>query len=324
MIVALLCLAITGKIPESVKTWARSYQANSYSSQKSSKRKFQIEKPSIPSRSKSWEESQNSKKRVKKISKPASRSLSKKPPGRVENAFQNIALWDQEYALEVPLFEKHRSKAGNLFGKINGKVHSSYQETYDFCQLFNPMNRKDSEVSERAIDQYLGKVSQMKPIAEVLRLTNTSVRDLKRTWFREGRGFEHVVCGEVGGRPGGYKLGGYHFWYMHYRYEQDGSARYLGEDYGSRNRNRGLKDNKLVTGDFSWDVDGPGGQSPLEKKPKGGFSTEHSVAAILALGHAIIYSNAQDSVLANINQKKYRWTFYTKGKSMRTLWPSYP
>jgi hypothetical protein len=238
---------------------------------------------------------------------------------------------DAPHALPVEMHEVAKVAPGAMLFldlPVGIRMHPSYDLTYNFCQKFDPMNRVDDEVSDADIREYLRQIQGMAPIQEAFRVTRRrTVEDMAAIWFRRGRGFEHVVCGESGSHDRT-RLGGYHFWYMHYRYEREGRAHYLGSDYGRASLEQGMADNAVVTGQFSWDPDGPEGPlAPMSKRPRGGFTVGHSVAAILAAGHIAYYGAEGKQVEINLNGKAYPWTFYrrwrNRASSIRTLWPRF-
>lgn len=262
----------------------------------------------------------------------------------VDSALRRIYENDRPHRVDVVLRERRSPEDGMLFEDLpDGEpLDPSYEATYDFCQRFDPYNKSDNEVSDAEIRAYLETLAETGPLLEAFFVTgNDSLEDLAKVWFRGGRGFEHVVCGE--GSRG--KLGGYHFWYMQYRYEREGSAVYQGADYGSGGQfdEDGMADPALATGKMSWDPDGPGGERPLAKKPRGGFSVGNSVSALLAVGHLLAYGQGdqslvrqfsqlvrdpdddqvftQDVIQANLSGRVYPWTVHMQGKSLRTLWP---
>lgn len=264
-------------------------------------------------------------------------------PGQrsVQQALLEIHQHDAAYALPAQAQESLDPGGALLFVDLpaDHPIHPSYEATVEFCGRFDPYNRSDDEVSDAEIDAYLAGLLDMAPIQEAFRVTgHATVEDLRAAWFRQGRGFEHVVCGEKGS---GMKLGGFHFWYLHYRYEREDRASYLGADYGSFDPDSGLADTRIVTGRMTVDPDGPGGYPPLAKVPRGGFTVGHSVAALLAAGHLAAYgglghewsvTDADDPALAsplegvidaNLNGKTYPWTFHREGSTVRTLWPRF-
>ncbi len=263
--------------------------------------------------------------------------------GGIQEALLRVHEFDRGMGIDVDVHES-KNPDGFLFGDIpaDQPIHPSYEATFELCQKFNPYNRSDSEVSDEDIDTYLSSLIETGPIQEAFFVTGRdSLDDLKKAWFRRGRGFEHVICGE-GGK--GTKLGGYHFWYMHYKYERDGRAKYTGANYGKGNDQGGMADKRIVTGGMWMDPDGPGGKKPLRKSPKGGFTTGHSVSAFLAAGHIAFYggsrvrgadlggmgteeSPTRAGFKANLNGKTYDWTFHRMsadgGSSIRTFWPKW-
>ncbi len=274
----------------------------------------------------------------------------------VDDALLEVYLHDRPYRVTVPTHESLSPEGDRVFGDLPSgtRLHPSYEATWQLCQDMDPWNQSDDEVPEAKIDAYLESVRDMAPLLEAFHVTGRdSLEDLKNAWFRRGRGFEHVICGESGGRDEGTaKLGGYHFWYVHYRNEQVGKARYIGADYGSDDPQAGMADDRIVSGLMSWDPDGPGGRPAMEKKPRGGFIVGNSVATILAAGHMAFYggkakakgkgkggrdgepapaavdllaANPESKLYANLNGKVYLWTFHRMqkdgGSSIRTFWP---
>lgn len=248
----------------------------------------------------------------------------------VQSTLDGLHRLDAPYALPVRLREDPAPAPGQLlfFDLPSGlRLDPSYRATVDFCREFDPMNDGDEEVSDARIRAYLEPLADMAPLREAFRVTRRGLDALQAIWFRRGHGFEHVICGEVGGRSHD-RLGGYHFWYLHYAYEREGTARYLGADYGPGSPAEGMADEGIVTGHFTWDPDGEGPLEPLPKVPRGGFSVGHSVAAMLAAGHLAYYGAMGKDVEANLNGHAYVWTFYRAWKdrasSLRTFWPRGP
>lgn len=313
VVVALLFWILTGKLPPGMQQGAGSAKASTAPTQASAKSSPPVPATRIPKEAK-----------APPVSSPGT-SLAAASP---KEALSKLAEWDRPYAVKVSVQEGPAPRRGPLFGALDeASLHPSYQAAFELCQLYDPGNFSAQEVRTQAIDAFFQTVAPMRPIQEALAATGTQLKDLKRNWFGQGRGFEHVICGEMGGPPDNRKLGGYHFWYLHARYEKLGSARYLGEAYSGRNRRQGLADSGIVTGNFDWDPDGSGGLPLLAKKPKGGFSVGHSVAPLLALGHLILETpalKAQRSVQADLNGRTYSWVFYASDadQSLRTLYPT--
>lgn len=259
---------------------------------------------------------------------------------QVDEALLTLDQTDRPYRVAVEVRERLHPEDGRLFGDLPAGVqlHPSYDATVALCERFDPYNRSDEEVSDAEILQYLEGLQDTAPILEAFFVTGrSSIEDLKNAWFRHGRGFEHVVCGEKGK---GNKLGGYHFWYLHYVYERTGRARYTGADYGNDDVHAGMADTRIVTGGMTMDPDGDGPLPTLRKRPRGGFTVGHSVSVLLAAGHIAFYGgmvrgHGHESfspdpfgrVEANINGKTYPWTFHRQGSGtgdgsgIRTFWP---
>ncbi len=265
------------------------------------------------------------------VSPPPTRNVTVTLPrakaSTAQGLLSELVALDAPYAVDIRPLEREDRTRGRLFADLPAgtSIHPSYEATYQLCRKYDPYNRSDRDVPARDVKAYLETLVSMAPLAEAFRLIpGSSVDDLQRVWFGEGRGFEHVFCGETGGIGSkGPKLGGYHFWYVHYRYEQEGLAWYLGADYGRNNR-RGMADPKIVTGRFELDADGSGPKPAMSKQPKGGFSVGHSVASMLALGYISAKKNIRSPLKADLTGTSYRWTMYMDRKdveSLRTLWP---
>ncbi len=249
----------------------------------------------------------------------------------IESALARLGELDRPYRLYPVTVEAERPADRRLFHGLPATPppHPSYEATFEFCRRFDPWDEDDDEVPDREILAYLRTLVDMAPIREAFRVTGRArVEDLMRIWFRRGRGFEHVICGESGGqREGVERLGGYHFWYVHLRHEELGRAFYDGADYGRSGNAEGMADPGIVTGHLSWDVDGDGPRPPLRKQPVGGFTVGNSVAAMLAAGHIAFYGARRNPIDVDMNGKLYPWTFHRKwsdrASSIRSLWPRF-
>lgn len=241
----------------------------------------------------------------------------------VEAFFRDLAALDAPYRVPVVVREAERPAPGaRLFEDLPAglRLHPSYEATYALCRRFDPMNGWGGEVGRAEAMGYLEGLADMAPIRAALALTGKGLDDMARVWFSRGRGFEHVFAGESDS-DGGRVLGGYHFWYVHYRYEREGKARYLGADYGRIPAARGLADPFIVTGKMSLDFDGPGPLPAYAKVPRGGFTVGHSAAAMLALGYVAFYATGYAPVVADVGGRAYPWTVHRAGPGIRTLWP---
>lgn len=265
-----------------------------------------------------------------------------KNPSAAEVDAALLRLYETDRPFKVAVHANESPAPGaRLFDDLppGAKLHPSYEATYALCQLHDAYNKSDTEVPEAAIDEYLASLQDMAPIQEALFVTGTTLADLKASWFRAGRGFEHVICGEAGkssaqdSPPGlmAQGLAGYHFWYLFYRYEREGRARYLGADYGGVDDPAGMMDPRIVSGKMAVDFDGQGPKPFMPKTPRGGFIVGNSAAVLLAAGHIIHrgYGDAGDrsDFKANLNGKVYSWRFHTVDwegrKSIRTFWPRF-
>jgi hypothetical protein len=190
----------------------------------------------------------------------------------------------------------------------------------------DPWDRDDREISPKRQRSYLALMKNSLPIRAALKLAGGDMETLRKTWFGAGRAFEHVFCGESGGKRGDPrpKLGGYHFWYTHYRYEREGKAWYDGSDYRKSQMQEGMRDGGIVTGMFRLDVDGSGPRPVMDKRPRGGFTVGNSPAAMLGLGYMVARLKPMSPVSANLTGRPYHWTYfmdYRDDQSLRTLWP---
>lgn len=205
-----------------------------------------------------------------------------------------------------------------LFLDFAGKIPASYESTIKLCRKFNPKNgTNDHARIDADIDAYLNSIKNDPTIAHALKVTNTTIQDLKSNWFGSGRGFEHVIAGEIDGK----KVSGYHWWYTFYNDERNGRAQIKSSIAGVGNP-------LIYTGSFFWDPDGEEGPLPNAIKPKGGFINRNSAQAMLALGHIAIEATRKFGAVpgalsfnANINGEEFRWQLYTMGGNIRSLYP---
>jgi hypothetical protein len=248
------------------------------------------------------------------------------PPS--ESAFEKllntIHEFDEPDRIVAPIHEVTSDGNAYLFAELppESPPDPTYEATLALCEAFDPgpETRDDTQDSvSQQVDRYLALVSEKSAIRFVLQETSTTVRELRATWFGQGRGFEHVFCGEA--RSDG-KVGGYHWWYKFYREERAGRVDYL---YSLE----GTTDSRIATIRFTWDPDGPGTRFRPFLKPIGGFTVGDSPAALLALGHLAVQlkldrnQDAGADFVANINGAPYRWVLVLDRRtgSLVSLYP---
>lgn len=209
------------------------------------------------------------------------------------------------------------SKGGKLFMDIDTKIPETYKRTLELCKKFNPKSKtNDHKRLSNDIDEYLDFMAETEAVKYALKITETSIKDLKKNWFGSGLGFEHVFAGETKGSS----VSGYHFWYKFYVDERNKSAWY-------ERTLEGFDDPCIFTGKFSWDPDGDGHKYRKAYKRKGGFVTQASPEALLALGHIAIEIAKQNNCpsafkfRASVNDGVYLWQMFTTGHSIRSLYP---
>lgn len=241
-----------------------------------------------------------------------------RPEGRRSRDATALALVETDRPYRVDVEVREGDHGGHLFGDLprGTKLHPAYAATVKMCESFDPFS--DAGPDRAEIDAYLKLMADTGPILEALHATGeTSLDGLRRTWFGDGGGFEHVFCGET--KKGGRKLGGFHFWYTQYVWERDGRARYLGVNYGQADEDEGLAEERIVTGAFAVDWDGEGGRPGASKKI-GGFTVGHSPMVILALGH-LTGIPGSGRLEADVNGRPFRWQHFRHQGSLRTLYP---
>lgn len=226
---------------------------------------------------------------------------------------KDLAAMDKD-AVKVTMNEKSK---GKLFNDITGKIPNSYYKTLELCHLFNPAAKtNDHKRLDKSINAYLNEISSSEPIKYALKVTQTTMEDLKANWFGAGMGFEHVIAGELKGSS----VSGYHFWFRFYDDERNDSATYL-------TSMEGQDDPNIYTGSFNWDPDGKGNQFKNAKKKKGGFAIGCSAPVLLAMGHIAIEVAKKNNCpsaftfRADVNGSVYTWQMYTMGRSIRSLYP---
>lgn len=251
-------------------------------------------------------------------------------PTSAEAFFAQLHELDRSLAAPVKMRERREETGPLLFEDLSRPedLHPSYEATFELCKKMDPWDRDDTEVSVDEQRAYLATMVDTLPIRAALKIAGGDMESLRKVWFGAGRGVEHILCGESGGKRGDPdpKLGGYHFWYTHYRYAREGKASYDGSDYRKDRWDRGMADPGLVTARFRLDVDGPGPRPEMDKRPRGGFAVGNSAPGLLALGYVIAKLKPEAPVRANLTGKTYGWRYhmdYRDDSSLRTLWPGY-
>ncbi|HOT28908.1 MAG TPA: hypothetical protein PLU72_12010 [Candidatus Ozemobacteraceae bacterium] len=206
----------------------------------------------------------------------------------------------------------------HLFMTFAGEFPRSYQAAVKLAARFDPkVGTPELKKNSKEINEYLSLIENDPIIQHALKVTKTTMEDLKENWFGAGAGFEHVICGEMKSTS----VSGYHWWYKFYDDDLAGRAKIQGSiDHAN--------DTGIYTGRFTWDPDGSG-PLPVLKKSKGGFTIGNSAQALLALGHIAIETsrrnggNAPSAIQfdANINGHAYTWQLYTFGNTIRSLYP---
>jgi hypothetical protein len=235
---------------------------------------------------------------------------------KITELSKNLKSLDQAASVKVEKCEGSKY-ANRLFADITGKIPAAYDNCVKLCELFDPhTNTPEMKEHGKAIKEFFYSIQNDPCIKEALKVTNTTIDDMINNWFGVGAGFEHVIAGEIKGT----KVSGYHWWYRYYTDERKGRIEYLSSVEAVGNP-------RMYTGSFNWDPDGKG-PLPNCKKPKGGFTLQHSPMALLALGHiAIETCRANGSVpgsltfRADINGETFTWQLYTMGGTIRSLYP---
>ncbi len=204
-----------------------------------------------------------------------------------------------------------------LIKDIETEIPQSYKNAFALCKKFNPKSgTNDHKKLDDDIDAFLASIENDPTIQHALKVTNTTIQDLKHNWFGSGLGFEHVIAGELKGS----KVSGYHWWFRFYKDERSGNAE-------AQSSISGHDDNHVFTGKFTWDPDGSG-PLPTGRKKIGGFLLGNSVQSILALGHIAIQAAKNQGGVpsamkfdANINGETFSWQMYAVGGTIRSLYP---
>ncbi|PKL41829.1 MAG: hypothetical protein CVV41_16815 [Candidatus Riflebacteria bacterium HGW-Riflebacteria-1] len=220
-------------------------------------------------------------------------------------------------AVKVAKNPKYKTGEDYLFADINSSLPAIYDKTVDLCNLFNPKNgTNDAPRLDKEIDAFLDSIKNDPVIKHALSCTDTTMQDLKKNWFGSGRGFEHVIAGEIDGK----KVSGYHWWYKFYADERAGNAQV-------KSASADVGNPRAFTGSFHWDPDGDG-PLPNAYKPTGGFSIGNSVQAVLAVGHIAIEVARKNGGVpgalrftASINGADSAWQLFTMGGNIRSLYP---
>ncbi|HOY68623.1 MAG TPA: hypothetical protein PLP29_17230 [Candidatus Ozemobacteraceae bacterium] len=231
----------------------------------------------------------------------------------ISKACSGIAKLDRD-AISGIAFDGNK----HLFATFAGELPPSYQAAINLAARFNPkVGTPELKEHSKEINAYLASIENDPIIQHALKVTNTSIDDLKMNWFGSGAGFEHVICGEMKSTS----VSGYHWWYKFYDDDLAGRAKIQGSiDHAG--------DTGIYTGRFTWDPDG-NGPLPTLKKNKGGFTIGNSAQALLALGHIAIETARREGGRApsaiqfdaNINGHAYTWQLYTFDDTIRSLYP---
>ncbi len=231
----------------------------------------------------------------------------------ISKACAGLAQLDRDAVHDVLIDGRTR-----LFKKYTGKFPQSYAAVIKLAACFDPkVGTPELKKWSREINEYLRSIENDPVIQHALKITKTSIEDLKMNWFGPGAGFEHVICGEMKTTT----VSGYHWWYKFYDDENAGRTKFQGSiDHAG--------DTGIFTGRFTWDPDGAG-PLPNLKKSKGGFTIGNSAQVLLALGHIAIETarrsggNAPSAIQfdADINGHAYTWQLYTFGNTIRSLYP---
>lgn len=235
---------------------------------------------------------------------------------KITQLSKNLYSLDQKASVKVQKNEG-RNGATKLFKDITTPIPAAYDRCIKLCNLFDPhTNTPEMGEHRKAITEFFHSIENDPCIQEALKITKTSIDDMMNNWFGSGAGFEHVIAGEIKGT----KVSGYHWWYRYYTDERNGHVEYI-------NSVEAIGNPRMYTGSYTWDPDG-NGPLPTCKKPKGGFTLQHSPMVLLALGHiAIETCRANGSVpgsltfKADVNGESFTWQLYTMNGTIRSLYP---
>ena len=224
----------------------------------------------------------------------------------IASVFEEIDRLDRDY-MEV---EVHENEGQKLFGNLKAAPPESYKKTMDLIHLFNPKtNSNEHRRLQKQIDEYVTYLSGFEVIKVALARTNTTIKQLRDNWFGSGRGFEHIIAGELKGR----KVSGYHWWYRYYVDQQKGLVSYV-------DSKKGINDPNVFIGSFYWDPDGSG---PLPKSYKklGGFHIGQSAPAHIAAGHVAMEFSRRGGYgfAAPYRGQMYYWQTYSVQGNLRTM-----
>ena len=224
----------------------------------------------------------------------------------IASIFREIDELDRDY-LEV---EVNENAGHHLFGELKTVPTESYKKTMDLIHLFNPStNSNDHRRLQKQIDVYMDYLSTFEVIKVALARTNTTIRQLRDNWFGSGRGFEHIIAGELKGR----KVSGYHWWYRYYMDQQKGLVKYV-------DSKKGIGDPNVFIGSFYWDPDGSG-PLPNSYKKLGGFHIGQSAPALIAVGHVAMEFSRRGGYgfAAPYRGQTYYWQTYSFEGNLRTM-----
>lgn len=235
---------------------------------------------------------------------------------KITQLSKNLYALDQKASVKVQKNEG-RNGATKLFKDITTPIPAAYDRCIKLCNLFDPhTNTPEMDKHRKAITEFFHSIENDPCVQEALKVTNTSIDDMMNNWFGAGAGFEHVIAGEIKGT----KVSGYHWWYRYYTDERNGHVEYI-------NSVEAIGNPRMYTGSYTWDPDG-NGPLPTCKKPKGGFTLQHSPMVLLALGHiAIETCRANGSIpgsltfKADVNGESFTWQLYTMNGTIRSLYP---
>ena len=235
---------------------------------------------------------------------------------KITSLTKNLKSLDQAASVKVQKNEGTKYE-NRLFKDITTPIPAAYDRCVKLCEMFDPhTNTPEMKEHGKAIKEFFKSIENDPCIKEALKVTNTTIDDMVNNWFGVGAGFEHVIAGEIKGT----KVSGYHWWYRYYSDERKGRTEYLSSVEAVGNP-------RMYTGSFNWDPDG-NGPLPNARKPKGGFTLQHSPMAILALGHIAIETCRANGTVpgsltfkADINGETFVWQLYTMGGTIRSLYP---